>query len=1800
MNFRSLFNGSTDSTDTKGSKRKRPAASHTDTLSFEKLEERQVMDGSQLMNFDELGIGDHAGAMYGVLDNGVGLTAWNGYDTNGSVNVSPAGEIRSSDARTPGKQGITINFDEGRELIDKIVLSVSSNFRGGLLITDREGDFREIQLSGSKTIREITRNINERVGAISLRVDIGTASIKNITFNEVTNPDTTNGIARYDVTNPVQHVALLPEQTSVIPENAIVSIGENLTAQVRTGWQLHGTVMNEGVLYAIGDHSGNAGTAQNPRGKDGIIFKLGSRTAGISELRIAADTGTAGYVIIKGHLPDQRIEINGETVIPWNTVNGIDSIEIGRYSGGRVGLKGVVMPMQRTGTQSHIVPYAHSDEWDEHIDFLVAERLHEVIDINRDTQVAAPPLIASLRATGIAANITRANNLEKLLINLQKQAHLGDDETRVLEYVASRAADRQETLVSLQQEIDQMIAEERRGFTPLPPMDGLTELIELLKSGTLSSPEQTRLENALKSLSGSAAKEEVSLGITDQLMQTAKAMNPQWSLDGSVNRQQELIDRREAIKTITDAYAYLGEMMLERGRSEGILSRDMQLGKLDFARSAGGMEEVIDRFMLEAHQAEYSIEDRLWETLPNAENFIPRAASVATNGKFILSGGTDGRIVLQKSGTGEVLTTLKNYGESIQALEFLSEDKALIRLSDRAVVLSLTGEEIGVIPFNGRTVNKMHVVEGTHNIAVSFNFVSGQPNKAFIYSAEGTVVKEVNLGNSPVTNVTFAKTENAYAFSQNQYVYMKNLTNGQVAGGFNWWTLTGQNYDTQSLVMDGDENGAFIFAGARNDNNGIVSNSTIVALTKTGTKIDHYTLGSGAILDKMVDLGDGLLGITIRNQYVPTKQMVIIRLVGNRFEEVSRTTPTLYHTTDIAMAPDFTGVLNIKADGTELVPLPQEIQDGGAFRSIASGLQPLSFGAIPDDVGGRNILQGMQDHLRNMLVTFTGDRRFNLNNDFVWAKFLEANPHLTHEALAAQYGAGTPEYNNAIYRRNAEYDGVYRTKIDLYNKQMTIMIHSAYAALVQEAHYEDPTGPLNELNTAEASQWIRTFEPIGIQHFTTPQMLSAVRQAIIAGAGDFSEFQDYANAQGLQQQRRMNNPNYAGSGAATPTPRQVHENQRYQAWLNSWSNVPMYAGDGVTVIGQGGQLFTQISQGEGYGGELSASAALLSSLNSLTFTASFMEISARGKEMIELRDQLRDSELIHVDLNTLAGRMYIWFVDSIDNANTVDEVYSLCRGFEAFSGIDWWDTFSSVYGWDVSAENFARHHAWDTHQSFKVLFEERGLDKTFKNLQGSHPIMFDIGTERYVTWDPGNEEHHAYINYQSGDRAPDRAVRVYFDVAPGSIHPTYDHADVYLSDHNGNPITDDQGRDIKLTNTDVRGQLFADIPLASIIQYLDKIPSVQQSTNAAGSAINVAAFKFRVITWLGNQTDSPRMALTTEKVVEIRATSVPSADLSHLPETHRDILNSLKSPVQIQPGKPWYIYMLSDMHTGSGVYALDWNMGSAGEDMGIPVFAPGKGKVLSVDTIKGSLYVEMTTRNGEKFTVGLLHMENILEEVTGMTYQGMASFLKQRFSAAWASAPGHNNYEKYEHLKQNGGEEIKAAIEIHETYLLSVKDEIYSRINSPDELHIIEGQGVGAIGDEGYSKGSHLDMRVSFEVSANNVVPVNLFGWADAQFPGINIRNVTFGGGKTLNFIYDRQLNALTNEAERIVWNRTSGAENLAYAWEEGVALEALTQIHWERHTYIDDDGIFRDQEIWVGYINGVLQRWNGTEFKLL
>lgn len=281
-------------------------------------------------------------------------------------------------------------------------------------------------------------------------------------------------------------------------------------------------------------------------------------------------------------------------------------------------------------------------------------------------------------------------------------------------------------------------------------------------------------------------------------------------------------------------------------------------------------------------------------------------------------------------------------------------------------------------------------------------------------------------------------------------------------------------------------------------------------------------------------------------------------------------------------------------------------------------------------------------------------------------------------------------------------------------------------------------------------------------------------------------------------------------------------------------------------------------------------------------------------------------------------------------------------------------------------------------------------------------------------------------------------------------------------------------------------------------------------------------------------------------------------------QAEKTIFEQLQNPLT---GNDWNYLLTSTHHSGDNLYALD--LGSANVT-GRVVKVATKGKLYFADLSQG-LVILRHEANGVTWETKYIHMTNILESLTGVTYhapkQAQVGGISKEVAAAEMTAAQAAIRALY-------GTEIDTGIQL------------------------------GKVGTEGDSTGPHLHFQIN--LIGSQKAPVNLFKWINSIQNGITAQGNV--GGKSLGQLqWNADANALVNSTEKIIMQRmdvvdstgkVTGSENVAYAWHADPAQRK--RVVWKTISNVrKSDGSIGDLNMWIplDQLNSPTQYWNGTVF---
>lgn len=154
------------------------------------------------------------GVVRAMLSGDIGIAAWNAFRAGGGLTLetSPL-RIGAGDAERLGQESVTVDFAAGRRNIVSLTLTLSEDFQGSLVLTDREGGTKTLPLHGTLTGALL---LEEITGSFTLVVDRGTGLVSGITLADTEASDSEWASATTETANrfPEQMAALALDRES--------------------------------------------------------------------------------------------------------------------------------------------------------------------------------------------------------------------------------------------------------------------------------------------------------------------------------------------------------------------------------------------------------------------------------------------------------------------------------------------------------------------------------------------------------------------------------------------------------------------------------------------------------------------------------------------------------------------------------------------------------------------------------------------------------------------------------------------------------------------------------------------------------------------------------------------------------------------------------------------------------------------------------------------------------------------------------------------------------------------------------------------------------------------------------------------------------------------------------------------------------------------------------------------------------------------------------------------------------------------------------------------------------------------------------------------------------------------------------------------------------------------------------------------------------------------------------------------------------------------------------------------------
>ncbi len=127
------------------------------------------------------------GMLRSALPGGIGIAVWNAdRHAEGILLEQSPLSIGGGPGERPGSQSVTIAFAGGRKSVANVALSLSSDFEGALVLTDRAGGLKAFSLHGSQTGALF---LHDSFGSMTLVVKRGTGLVSGIEFDAETHSD---------------------------------------------------------------------------------------------------------------------------------------------------------------------------------------------------------------------------------------------------------------------------------------------------------------------------------------------------------------------------------------------------------------------------------------------------------------------------------------------------------------------------------------------------------------------------------------------------------------------------------------------------------------------------------------------------------------------------------------------------------------------------------------------------------------------------------------------------------------------------------------------------------------------------------------------------------------------------------------------------------------------------------------------------------------------------------------------------------------------------------------------------------------------------------------------------------------------------------------------------------------------------------------------------------------------------------------------------------------------------------------------------------------------------------------------------------------------------------------------------------------------------------------------------------------------------------------------------------------------------------------------------------------------------
>ena len=314
---------------------------------------------------------------------------------------------------------------------------------------------------------------------------------------------------------------------------------------------------------------------------------------------------------------------------------------------------------------------------------------------------------------------------------------------------------------------------------------------------------------------------------------------------------------------------------------------------------------------------------------------------------------------------------------------------------------------------------------------------------------------------------------------------------------------------------------------------------------------------------------------------------------------------------------------------------------------------------------------------------------------------------------------------------------------------------------------------------------------------------------------------------------------------------------------------------------------------------------------------------------------------------------------------------------------------------------------------------------------------------------------------------------------------------------------------------------------------------------------------------------------------DLSTASMNTAEGQAQHDMENKILNALQFPLN---GTVSDNFQTSGYHHGDALYALDISGGT-----GTELIAPAEGTLIKVDLFAGELVLEHKLSSGEKWYTTFYHLDNILENVSGLQYTGLLDSLAELDIEEIYKTTVANAINAFKHLSllPNLGlpKDVLTKVQTVIDAIATVQKDLTTQIatwNTEGKKFTSANGVLATMGNEGDSKGKHLHMQVN--IGSQEGRPVDQFKWLDKKFPGIRTTVGIENRDTDMQTTWNNDANALVHPGERIAMQRanrlnTAGKEEgytRTFAWEDGKTVENMNEVIWVEDTQLKIKGWFK------------------------